>query len=185
MKRKVEHLSEEMRERLAANREGQLTTRQWIDLVTEPLNMILLLIAPAVLIFGLRVFPRFRFSVPLIILIGIGLIGYMLISRARRYARLPIRFGRFFADVRPRPAWQFWRPIMFYRENDEPLIFDAWQPPRPPLRFNAEYLIYYIEDRKRRTILSIAPMDHDETKRWMPTAQFHERYNRRVGRRIR
>jgi hypothetical protein len=184
-KRKVDMVSEETRERLAVNREGALTTRQWLDLVTEPLTGILLLIAPAILIIGLRVAPGLRISIPLLVIIGLGLLAWMLIARARRYARMPISFGRFFADVRPRPMWQFWRPTMFYRENDDPIIFNAWQPPRAPLRFNAEYLIYYMEDGKRRTILSIAPADHEEAKRWLPTPQFHERYNRRSGRRIR
>ncbi|GEM_PF-515874 len=185
MKRKVDILTDEVRERLAANREGALTTRQWIDLVTEPLTGFLVLLAPAILILGLRVIPGLRIGFPMILLIGGALLAWLLISRARHYARMPVSFGRFFSDVRPRPVWQFWRPVMFYRENDDPLVFNNWQPPRAPLRFNAEYLIYYMEDRGKRTILSIAPADHAEAKRWLPTTQFHERYNRRSGRRIR
>lgn len=178
-KRKREVVSDEMRERLVVNREGKLTTGQWLEITTEPLITLLLLLAPALLILGPRLGVLIRFGWWLILLVAIAALVMPIVSRARRYARLPVHFGRFYADVRDRPWWQFWRPSVFYSEDDEPTDFRRWLAPRPPLKINGEYLVYYLNDRDRKVILSLAPADHEEAERWQPTYQFKLRQTRR------
>jgi hypothetical protein len=183
-KRKNELVSKEMRERLNVNRDGQLTRDQWIDLLLEP-SMIGGVIGVAILMLVVIRLPFMRGGLPLLLFIAALALTWYLVTRARRFTRLPVSYGRFFADVRARPWWQFWRPYIFYKENDTPVEFMRWLPPRPILRINGEYMVYFLEDGNQRIILSLAPTNHDEAGTWQPTTLFHERYNKRSGKRIR
>ena len=51
-KRKRDEVVPEMRERLLANRNGRLTTSQWLDLIVQPLLILLLLSGVAMVVFG-------------------------------------------------------------------------------------------------------------------------------------
>jgi hypothetical protein len=179
-KRKREVVNEDMRERLVVNREGKLTTGQWLELTTEPLVTLLLLLAPALVILGPRLVVLLRFGWWLLLLLAVAALIFPLLMRARRYARLPVHFGRFYADVRDRPWWKFWQPSLFYDEDDQALEFKRWLAPRPPLKINGEYLVYYLNDRDRRVVLSLAPADHEEAERWQPTYQFKLRQAKRL-----
>jgi hypothetical protein len=177
---KPDVMVKQMQERLTVNREGLLTRSQWIDLLIEPVVIIAFVAAAALIFFSLRM-AFVRSIVPLLMLIGGGALVYFVWQRAKRYQRLPINYGRYFADVQMRSWWQFWRPFTFYRANDDVVYFDRWIPPRIPLRITGEYMVYYLDTGKQRVLLSLAPVD--EVERWKPTPAFHERYQRRGGRR--
>ncbi|NDJ61078.1 MAG: hypothetical protein GYB67_08125 [Chloroflexi bacterium] len=182
-KRKRDMVSDEMRERLATNREGRLTTGQWLEITGEPIILLLLLSAPLLFVLGPRLAALVRFSLPLVLLLLLAILIVPILARARRYARTAVHFTRLQAGVRARPWWMFWQPDIFHTPADEPVRFSSWLAPRPPLAINREYLIYYLEEPSgRRVLLSLAPADHEEADRWQPTPQFNERYTRRTGR---
>ena len=68
-----ERVSSQMRSRLLTNRHGKLTSAQWKDMVTEPLGVMLLLLAPANIILGPRLL---RFATRFLVL---GLVALVLI----------------------------------------------------------------------------------------------------------
>lgn len=176
-KRKRYVLTPEMRERLMANRDGKLTSSQWISIVTRPFLSVLLLFGLAIIVFGPRLVILIRFWWLGLILLA-ALIVVPLALRAQRYARLPIHFVRLYADVPFRP---WWRPTIFYTEDDEPIVFKHRLAPPMPLRIDGEYLIYYLEDGNQRVLLSLAPADHEDAEQFLPTERFKLRYSRRTS----
>jgi hypothetical protein len=177
LKRKRDVVTPEMRNRLLANRDGKLTPDQWLSIVTKPLLWTLMLLGLAVVVFGPRMLlltARFWW-LGLILLVALILVPLML--RARRYARLPLQFARLYADVPFRP---WWRPMVFYTEADEPVAFKRRLAPSINLRIDSEYLVYYLQDGGERVLLSLAPSDHEDAEKFLPTEQFKLRFSRRT-----
>ena len=177
-KRKRYVLTPEMREQLLANRDGKLTSSQWLSIVTRPLLSMLLLFGLAIIVFG----PRMLLLTARVWWLGLILIAVLvivpLVLRAQRYARLPIHFARLYADVPFRP---WWRPTIFYTEDDEPVEFKRRLAPSVPLRIDGEYLLYYLEDGSQRVLLSLAPADHEDAEKFLPTERFKLRFNQRTS----
>lgn len=175
-KRKRYVVTPEMRERLLANRDGKLTSSQWLSIVTRPLLAMLLLFGLAIIVFG----PRMLLLTSRLWWLGLLLIGGLmlapLIMRAQRYARLPVHFARLYSDVPFRP---WWRPMVFYTEADEPVEFKRRLAPSMPVRIDAEYLVFYLEDGNQRVLLSFAPADHEDAEKFMPTERFQLRFKQR------
>lgn len=169
-------LSPAMRERLTANQQGKLTTSQWKDMVTEPLAPLLLLILPAILIFGrFGVASRFillAFPAVLIVLLLVGLL------RARRYARLPVQFQVLYAE-KPGFLIGLLRPIRFVTDSGTQVVFHRLLMPRPALKADYAYLVYYLNDPGRRILLSMTPADAPDADRWKPSEQFEQRHQSR------
>jgi hypothetical protein len=107
-----------------------------------------------------------------------GLVLLPLVLRAQRYARLPIHFANLISDVPFRP---WWRPMVFYTEADEPVEFKRRLAPSMPIRIDAEYLVYYLEDGNQRVLLSFAPADHEDAEKFLPTERFKLRFNQRTS----
>src|SRR5690348_426262 len=114
-KRKREEVVPEMRDRLLANRDGRMTSGQWLDLIVQPLVVLALLLGVAFVVFGellLSVAADFWWvGVPLILL----LVFVPIILRGYRYARAPVHFAHLYATGQ---GW-FWRPLVFLNEDDE------------------------------------------------------------------
>ncbi len=178
-KRKRDLVVPEMRERLRANREGKLAPAQWIDMIVQPLIPLLLLLAPVLLVFGVRMVALVRF-LPLLIVIVALILAIPAVLRARRYARAPVHFGRLYAGVAQNAWWAFWKPPVFYTAADEPFPFKRKLAPSLPLRIDREYLVYYLEEPDGRVLLSAAPADHEEADSWLPTETFDRRFNQRA-----
>src|SRR5664279_803091 len=157
-KRKRDPVVPEMRKRLLANREGRLMTGQWLDLIVQPLVILGLLTAAAFVVFGDDMVALLAdiwwIVLPLIALF----ILLPVTTRAYRYARTPIHFARLRAGVQP--WWGVWKPLVFYTETDEPVIFRRRLAPRPLLKIDGEYLVYFLDEPQGKVLLSAAPSDH-------------------------
>jgi hypothetical protein len=174
-------LSPDIRSRLQINRQGKLTSDQWKDMVTEPLAVLALLLAPFVIVMGPRLVALTARGL-IFALLGIVLVLLIpLLFRAWRYARAPLHFERLYAGEAPIPAWQFWRSQVLYTESGVEIRFKKRLTPLIPLRPNRAYLVYYLRDAGQYVLLSIAPADHPDAERWQPSTAFHERFARRAG----
>lgn len=181
-KRKTDVVSEQMRQRLMSNRDGRIATDQWLDLVTEPLVILLLLVVPAAVILG----PRFiwfavSLPIPVILLLALLAIAVPLFIRARRYARAPVLFDVMYADINPVAPLMFWRPQTFETKDGRKIRFRRRLAPYMFYRPGYPYLVYYLEDTSGPVLLSVAPADHPDAERWYPT-KFYERRTRAKGR---
>jgi hypothetical protein len=178
---KRDRVPPEMRARLMRNREGRLLPDQWVDLATEPLVILLLLLAPALLILGARGVALLRLGwwLPLILVL---IVVVPVVIRAIRYARAPIYFLRL--RVAPEEAghgWRLWRPIEFMTHDDTRIRFTRRLAPRLPVHDAGEYLVYYLEDGSGRTLLSYAPANHEHAELWQPGDAFARRHAQRTG----
>lgn len=179
-KPKRELLSPDMRQRLLANREGKLIPGQWLDMVMQPLVTLLILLGPALIVLGPRLLLNVR-GVLVALLTLVVVFGAMLLVRARRYARLPVKYAVLYAGVHMNPFWAFWRPTMFYTASDEPVKFNRQLAPRMPTRIDGEYVVYYLEEESGRVLLSMCPTDHKDIDKYLPTDRFKTRYTRRTA----
>jgi len=184
-KRKADIISDEMRQRLLANRDGRIATDQWLDLVTEPLVILLLLVVPLAVILA----PRFAFfalslRLPLILLVVLIALGLPTLIRARRYARARIHFDVLYADERRHAPLLFWKPQRFETKDGRIVEFSRRLAPYMFYRPGYPYLVYYIEEPRGLVLLSVAPADHPDAESWYPTKFcFAQRRARRSSRR--
>lgn len=179
-KPKRESISTEMRARLLANRHGKLTTGQWWDIVTEPLVVVLLLLIPGIIVLRYTLISMLIGGFWIIgaaTLVGLGL---MLLTRARRYARMPVQFTTLYAGEKVGPAWMFWKRWLLYDETDRPIRFAKSLAPSTRLEPGQSYFVYYLNDKGNRVLLSIAPAEHPDAQSWKPSVVFEERLARRL-----
>lgn len=174
-------LSQDMRSRLLTNRHGKLTPDQWKDMVTEPLVILLLLLAPAIIVLGPRLGGFIARGWAVMLVAGLLVLVVPLLFRARRYARAPLYFEQLYAGDNPALPLLFWRPQLLYTPNGEERRFRKRLAPSLRLRPNRAYIVYYLRDAGQLVLLSIAPADHPDAVRWQPSTAFHERFARRGG----
>jgi hypothetical protein len=177
---KRDSVTSEMRERLLANRHGKLTSSQWWDMITEPLVILLLLLAPGMIILRSALVAMFIGGFWMIgtgALIGLGI---LLLIRARRYARMPVRFKTLYAGNESRPMWMFWKAWTLYDEAGKKVRFPKSLAPSIPLHAGEAYLVYYLDDGGSLVLLSIAPAEHPDAGVWKPSPVFEERLARRT-----
>jgi len=174
-------VSPQMRSRLLANRRGKLTTEQWKDAVTEPLGVLLLLLAPAIIILGPRMLLLSARGIVVVLAGIVVLVALPMVLRAWRYARAPLYFDKFYAGDYPAPSWVFWRPQVFYTENGEAIQFKKRLAPRVRLRANRAYIVYYLRESDHCVLLSLAPADHVNADKWQPDDMFYNRQAQRTN----
>ena len=174
-----DQVSMQMRQRLLTNRHGKLTTSQWKDMVTEPLGVLLLLLAPAIIILGPRLlhFATRFLVVGLVVLVLVVVIP--MLFRARRYARAPVYFERLYGGDRPAARLLFWRPQVLYTGKGKAIAFKKRLAPSTRLRANHAYIVYYLREADHHVLLSLAPADHPDAEKWQPSASFHARQAKR------
>jgi hypothetical protein len=173
-------VTREMRERLLANRHGKLTSSQWSDMVTEPLVMLLLVLAPGIVVLRYALVEMLIGGFWIIgtaVLLGLGI---MLAVRARRYARMAIQFTTLYGGNESRPMWMFWKAWVLYDEAGKPVRFPKSLAPSIRIRAGQAYLVYYLNDGGSLVLLSIAPADHPDADIWKPSGVFNERLARRL-----
>ena len=168
-----------MRQRLESNRNGVIATDQWLDLVTEPLVVLLLVLAPALVVLGPR-FTMFAVTLRMPVLLILGLLALVtpIVLRARRYARARIKFAVLNADQNVAAPLMFWRPQRFETKNGQPVRFSKRLSPPMYFRPGSPYLVYYLEDKGSNVLLSVAPADHADAEKWRPTKFFELRQSR-------
>jgi hypothetical protein len=178
-KPKREWVRTEMLKRLRSNRDGRLTPNQWLAITGVPLTTVLLLVAPAILIIGLRL-PFLAARLWLIIPVLILMLGVMLLIRARRFARTPLQALK----LRPAPTPILRRllsQITVMQDTDGTQYrFKHWLAPEIPLHADQEYLVYALEDGNQHVICSLIPSDDPEATYYQPSAEFRRRFNHRA-----
>ena len=167
-------VTKEMRICLEANRRGRLSTGQWLDIVTEPLTPALLLMLPAIVVFGPRLLSLLRW-LPVIILLVIALIIVPLVFRARRYARGALRFAVLETRSGLSPRWMFWKRPEFTASDGKTLRFAKRLVSHMPLQRGRAYLVYYLDDPGGLVLLSLVTADHPDSERWRPSEDFKRR----------
>ena len=177
-KRKRDPVVPEMRKSLMTNRDGRLTAGQWFDLIVQPLLLLGILLVLAFVFFSDLILEAFDELWWLILPIAALLILVPALFRAYRYARMPVHFAKLSAE--PHDWWAFRKPMLFYTGVGAPVKFTRRIAPRLPLHLNEEYLVYYLDEPQGKTILSIAPADHEDADQWQPTRNFTIRQEKRA-----
>lgn len=182
--RKRQELSRMIHEWLKSNRNGRLTSDQWLNLVMEPLlPMVLLaiplvvfmLFSPASRMFSFARYSRYAMPVFLVAMF------VMLLLRARRYAVLPIFYDVCYAGEGK--SWvvsRFSRQLIVYAADGEPVTFNRFVAQPPHLESNMPYIMYYLDEPDRCTLLSFAPAEHPDAQNWQPTDDFRKRQLKRT-----
>jgi hypothetical protein len=178
-KLKNDFISDEMRVRLLANRNGRLTVQQYKDAITAPLATLLVLLAPLIVILGARLAVLTLRGLWIVLLVGIVALLVPLALRARRYARAPVHFAILNAGDQPRSFWQFWKPQIMFRQDGHPTTFRGRLAPYLPLQPNHDYVVYFLEEVGGAILLSLAPADHPDAAQWQPTSVFQTRFKQR------
>ena len=148
------------------NREGRLSSRQRIELVTEPLATLLLLSVPLILIAG-RYGPAGRVFV-LLLVAGFAL---TIVMRALRFARVKLCYRVLFAE-RLSARWMFWRKTSLTDRSGEPVRFDHRLSRKLKIKPDQSLHVYYVEAGDRRIMLNMTPRDHPQSELAEPGDNF-------------
>ena len=159
-------LPSDLKKDLERNRNGRLSTRQWIELITEPIATLLLLSVPLILISG-RYGPAGRMVVLAIVL---GFVG-MIILRAIRFSRVKL-YHRVLYVEHLYPRWMVWRKTKLMTKSGEPIKFNHQLTHKLPLQKDQAVMVYYIDVGDRRVIVSLLPEKHPSALSATPTSQF-------------
>ena len=79
--------------------------------------------------------------------------------RARYYAVLPLKYDVFSKGDRNLGAY-LRRKLIVYRHNGDSITFDHIIAYPIQMKKNIPYMMYYLEERDRRVLLSLIPTDH-------------------------
>jgi hypothetical protein len=154
-----------MRACLELNRRGKLHPVQRRELIIDPLVRVLILSVPVILLLRSVLFSLLLGPGILLLLGGILLLlGWM--GWLRRQAnRQQIYVARWHLTR----AMRLSKGVDFADQDGQTIRFRHNLAPRIPLRQGERYLVYYFKDGERRTLLSLAPLDHPDIDSFEPT----------------
>ncbi len=161
-----EKLPSELLADLKRNREGRLSSRQRIELVTEPLATLLLLSVPLILIAG-RYGPAGRAFV-LALVAGFVL---TIVMRVLRFSRVKLCYRVLFAE-RLSARWMFWRKTKLTDKAGEAFRFDHRLSRKTKIKPDQSLHVYYVEAAGRRILLNMTPRDHPQADFAEPSDSF-------------
>lgn len=161
-----EKLSRETRKDLERNRDGRLSSRQWLQLITEPLTTLLLLSVPLILIAG-RYGPAGR----LIVIVLIGAFVLTMAMRAWRFARVKMCYRVLFADGSG-ARWKLWRKTTLASKSGDAIRFNHRLCGRLKVEPDQALHTYYVEAGGRRILLTAVPKRHPDSELAEPSARF-------------
>lgn len=161
-----EKLPRETRDNLKRNREGRLSSRQWLQLITEPLTTLLLLSVPLILIAG-RYGPAGR----LIVFALIGAFVLTMAMRALRFARVKLCYRVLYADG-AQSRWKLWRKTTMASKSGDAIRFNHRLSGRLRLQPDQALHTYYIEAGGRRILLNAVPKRHPDAELAEPSIHF-------------
>lgn len=162
-------LHDDLKKDLDRNRDGRLSTRQWIELITEPVTQLLLLSVPLILISG-RYGPAGRMFVLAIVL---GFMA-MIVFRAIRFSRVKFYYRVLYVE-QSHPRWMLWRKTQLMTKTGEPIKFDHRVSSKLRLENDQAVMVYYIEVGDRRILVSFLPEKHPFASSALPTRLFSAR----------
>ena len=148
------------------NREGRLSSRQRVELVTEPLATLLLLSVPLILIAG-RYGPAGRVFV-LLLVAGFAL---TIVMRALRFARVKLCYRVLFAE-RLGSRWMIWRKTTLTDRSGERVRFDHRLSRKTKIKPDQSMHVYFVEVAGRRILLNMTPRDHAQADLAEPSDNF-------------
>ena len=151
---------------LQRNRDGRLSSRQWVALITEPLSALLLLSLPLILLAG-----RYGAAGRLIVLALVGAFAATIAMRAWRFARVKLSYRVLFAEQTP-TRWRFWRKTTLASKSGEAVRFDQRLGKRLKLKADQSLHVYFIEQNGRRIMLNALPRSHPQAESAEPTSSF-------------
>ncbi len=151
---------------LQRNRDGRLSSRQWIALITEPLSALLLLSIPMILLAG-RYGPAGR----MIVLALVAAFAITIAMRAWKFARVKLSYRVLFAE-QVAPRWQFWKKTTLTSKSGEPMRFQRRLGSKLKLAAEESLHVYYIESGGRRIMLNMLPRNHPRAEIAEPTSTF-------------
>ena len=162
----MDELPRELLADIKRNREGRLSSRQRVELVTEPLATLMLLSVPLILIAG-RYGPAGRVFVLALVA------GFILtmIMRALRFARVKLCYRVLFAE-RLRSRWLFWRKTTLTDKSGEQVRFDHRLSRKIKMKPDQSAHVYYVEAAGRRILLNMTPRDHPQAELAEPSDSF-------------
>ena len=161
-----DQLPSELLKDIKRNREGRLSSRQRIELITEPLATLLLLSVPLILIAG-RYGPAGRAFV-------LALIAGFVITialRAMRFSRVKLCYRVLFAE-RLHARWMFWRKTTLTDKAGEAFRFDQRLSRKTKIKLDQSLHVYYVEAAGRRILLNMTPRDHPQADLAEPSDDF-------------
>ena len=161
-------LPRETRDNLKRNRDGRLSSRQWLQLITEPLTTLLLLSVPLILIAG-RYGPAGR----LIVIALIGAFVLTMAMRALRFARVKLCYRVLYADGGHK-RWKLWRKTTLASKSGEDIRFDQRLSGRLKVEPDQAMHTYFVEAGGRRILLCVVPKRHPEAELAEPSNHFEQ-----------
>lgn len=171
----AEHITEALKQDILRNREGKLSSRQWLALVTEPIVSLMLLSVPMILLVG-RYGLMGRYIV-LALVLGFGL---MTVFRAVRFARVKLVYRVVYAE-QIHPRWMFWRKLTLTTVGGDPMRFDYHVIQNLNLQQDQALLVYYVKVADRCILLSAIPQKHPQASLAHPIALFQRRGGRIIS----
>lgn len=148
------------------NRDGRLSSRQWIALITEPLSALLLLSVPLILLAG-RYGPAGR----LIVLALVAAFAITIVMRGWRFARAKLTYRVLFAEQVP-ARWRFWKKTTLMSKSGQPVRFERRLGKKLKLEAEQSLHVYFIESGGRRIMLNMLPRSHPRAEIAEPTSSF-------------
>lgn len=148
------------------NRDGRLSSRQWIALITEPLSALLLLSVPLILLAG-----RYGAAGRLIVLALVAAFAITIVMRAWKFARAKLNYRVLFAEQAP-ARWRFWSKTTLMSKSGEPVRFERRLGNKLKLEAEQSLHVYYIESGGRRIMLNMLPRSHPSAEVAEPTSSF-------------
>lgn len=161
-----DELPRELLADIKRNREGRLSSRQRVELVTEPLATLMLLSVPLILIAG-RYGPAGRVLV-LALIAGFAL---TIIMRALRFSRVKLCYRVLFAE-RLGSRWAFWRKTTLTDRSGGIVRFDHRLSRKVKIKPDQSAHVYYVEAAGRRILLNMTPRDHPQAELAEPSDNF-------------
>lgn len=163
---KFDDLSADVIADFQRNRDGRLSSRQWIALITEPLSALLLLSIPLILLAG-----RYGAAGRLIVLALVAAFAITIAMRAWKFARVKLNYRVLFAEQVP-ARWRFWKKTTLMSKSGEPMRFERRLGSRLSLEAEQSLHVYYIESGGRRIMLNMLPRSHPRAEVAEPTSSF-------------
>ncbi len=151
------------------NREGRLSTRQWLELITEPVISLLLLSVPMILLVG-----RYGMAGRMIVLALVGGFLLTIAVRAIRFARVKLVYRVLFVE-NLQPRWRFWRKTVFASRSGESVQFDHKVASKMKIKSEQALHVYYVSAGKRRILVSMIPQEHPKAELAEPSDDFVQR----------
>ncbi len=161
-----EQLTREARNDLKRNREGKLSSRQWLQLITEPLTTLLLLSVPLVLLVA-----RYGLAGRVIVLVLLAGFALTIGMRALLFVRVKLTYRVLYAEGLP-ARWKFWRKTTLTSKSGDEIRFEHRLAERLKLKPDQALHAYYVEAGGRRILLSMLPQRHSQADLAQPSDNF-------------